>query len=131
MAGARSLTLLHVDEDDDVRIIVELALGLTPMISVRSATCVEAAINDLVHDPWRPDLFLLDATMPGWDGSSALAALGAVPGCSEIPGLFLTAHVHPRETDQLIAAGGAGVIAKPFDPLLLGTQILAVIDRAA
>jgi CheY-like chemotaxis protein len=40
--------------------------------------------------------------------------------------VFMTAKSMPAEVAKLVAAGAAAVIAKPFDPLKLGTQLLDI-----
>jgi CheY-like chemotaxis protein len=37
--------------------------------------------------------------------------------------LFLTANNRPADVDRLQALGANGVLAKPFDPLALGSQV--------
>lgn len=62
----------------------------------------------------RFDLLLLDARMPGLDGSEALARIRAEPGESrDAPALATTAEAGDSVRRRLVAAGFVGVIAKP------------------
>ena len=62
----------------------------------------------------RFDLLLLDARMPGLDGAEALARIRAESGPSQrAPALATTAATDESARVQLVAAGFAGVIAKP------------------
>jgi NAD(P)-dependent dehydrogenase (short-subunit alcohol dehydrogenase family) len=42
----------------------------------------------------------------------------------------MTAKVQSHEVSRYLASGAAGVIPKPFDPLLLPEQVRALVDRA-
>lgn len=62
----------------------------------------------------RFDLLLLDARMPGLDGAEALARIRAESGPSQhTPALATTAEPGEAARARLVAAGFAGVIAKP------------------
>ncbi len=62
----------------------------------------------------RPDLILLDVTLPGLDGYEVCRRLKANPTTRQIPVMFLTggegAEVHRRATE----AGAVACLTKPF-----------------
>lgn len=62
----------------------------------------------------RPDLILLDITMPDMDGFEVCKALKADPGLAEVPVIFLSAHEGALEKVRAFEAGGADYIQKPF-----------------
>ena len=70
----------------------------------------------------QPDAILLDLNLGNVGGVAVLAALRADPRTHTIPVVFLTAEVRPAEVNRLRALG-AGVLAKPFDPLTLNEQL--------
>jgi CheY-like chemotaxis protein len=117
-------SVLHVDDEPDIRQIVQMALGLLHGVTIHTADCGEQAL-ELARD-LRPDLLLLDVMMPGLDGPSTLARLRADPQLRAIPVIFMTAKAMPQEVARFRAMGAAGVIAKPFDPMQLGKQLLAL-----
>ena len=43
--------------------------------------------------------------------------------------IFVTAKAMPQEIAYFRELGAAGVIAKPFDPMLLGEQVLSLWER--
>ena len=43
--------------------------------------------------------------------------------------IFVTAKALPREVAHFRELGAAGVIAKPFDPMELGRQVLQIWER--
>jgi CheY-like chemotaxis protein len=115
---------LYVDDEPDIRQVVQLALGLLSNVTTHTADGGEQAIE--MSRESRPDLVLLDVMMPGMDGPSTLMRLREDPQLKEIPVIFMTAKAMPREVARFRAMGAAGVIAKPFDPMQLGKQVMAL-----
>jgi CheY-like chemotaxis protein len=113
--------ILHVDDEPDIREIVDLSLGLNPDFQVRSCASGEEALAAVSE--WSPMLILLDVMMPRMDGPTTLSHLRKNPGTSAVPVLFMTARAQPREVEQFIALGAQGVISKPFDPMTLAFTV--------
>ena len=123
--NARSLTsLLYVDDDADIREIVEMSLGLDGSLSVSSSAGGEQALSAMRRA--RPDLVVLDVMMPGLDGPAILARMRADPELRHIPVIFMTAKANPQEVARFRGLSAIGVIAKPFDPMALGSQVRAL-----
>lgn len=62
----------------------------------------------------RPDLVLLDMVMPGMDGAETCRRLHELPGCVDLPVIFVTGA---NDRGSLVTAFGAGAvdyITKPF-----------------
>jgi two-component system OmpR family response regulator len=124
MDRAELQRVLYVDDEPDIRQVVQLALGLLSNVTTHTADGGEQAIE--MSRESRPDLVLLDVMMPGMDGPSTLMRLREDPQLKEIPVIFMTAKAMPREVARFRAMGAAGVIAKPFDPMQLGKQVMAL-----
>jgi two-component system OmpR family response regulator len=60
-------TLLYVDDDSDIREIVEMALGLIDNLSVHTCASGDEALRLICT--LNPDLVLLDVMMPGMDAA--------------------------------------------------------------
>ena len=114
-------TVLIVDDDADIREIVQFALELQPGWRVVGEPDGENAVARAVES--RPDVILLDVNLAGMDGPATLAALRGDARTSAIPVLFLTANTRDADIERLRALGANGVLAKPFDPLALGSQV--------
>src|SRR5262245_42140428 len=71
----------------------------------------------------RPEGILLDVMMPGMDGPATLGALRDDADVGTTPVIFLTAKVQAAERTRFAEMDVAGLIAKPFDPMKLATQI--------
>lgn len=118
--------VMLVDDDDDVRLIAQMALrdvGGWPTIALASARlAVELAITE------QPDVILLDVMMPDLDGPTALRQLRRHGSTAKIPVIFMTAKARPSEAERLVALGAAGVITKPFDPMTLADEVLRILQ---
>lgn len=115
---SRTLTVLHVDDEADIREVVALSLELDQDIVLTSAGSGEAALV-MLEDGLRPDVILLDMMMPRLDGPETLLRLRNIPGLEATPVIFMTA----RAQSAGLAFGAQGVIVKPFDPMNLARQV--------
>ncbi len=129
--GATELRIekvMIVDDDDDIRVVTELAarrVGNWEVVSTASG--LEAL--DLARSE-RPDVILLDAMMPELDGPATMARLREAPETAAIPVIFLTAKVQQHEIEGYLAQGAAGVICKPFDATCLPDEIRGILRDA-
>ena len=108
-----SFRILHVDDDPDIRAVVELSLGLDPEFSVISCAHADDALAMAAERA--PDLILCDVTMPGMDGPTMLARLHENARTAKIPVVFVTARAQAGELERLKLRGAAAVFTKPFD----------------
>ncbi len=123
------MLILHVDDDEGIRALTELAFALGDHGAVRSAASGAEAISALEAGV-RPDVILLDVMMPGLDGPGVMGQLRALKGHENTPVIFMTAQTQEHELDRLIALGAIGVIIKPFDPLALADRVKELLgDR--
>jgi CheY-like chemotaxis protein len=74
-----------------------------------------------------PDAILLDVMMPDMDGVALFNALQSRAAARGIPVIFLTAKVQAIDLSEFSQLGVAGVIAKPFDPLMLAQQVADIL----
>ncbi|EJW12559.1 Two-component response regulator [Rhodovulum sp. PH10] len=113
--------VLFCDDDPDIREVIALSLGLDAALDVKGCEKAEDMLE--VATEWHPDLVLLDVMMPGMDGPTALGELMRDPETRPIPVVFMTARTQVHEREHFVALGAAGVIAKPFDPMTLASQV--------
>lgn len=116
--------ILYVDDEPDIREIVQMALGLVPTFSVTTADSGSHALESM--QTHKPDLVLLDVMMPNMDGPTTLQQMRSSPELRAIPVIFMTAKAMPQEVARFRSLGAAAVIAKPFDPMLLSEHVFAV-----
>ena len=116
-----SLRILHIDDEPDIREVVELSLGLDPEFSVRSCASGSDALATVAD--WSPDLILCDVMMPVMDGPATLLRLRECPQTVNTPVVFMTARAQTRELEHFKSLGATGVIPKPFDPMTLAGSV--------
>lgn len=63
----------------------------------------------------RPDVVLLDLSLPVLDGWSVAGVLKADPATASIPLVALTAHAMAGDRERALAAGCDGFATKPVD----------------
>jgi two-component system, cell cycle response regulator DivK len=62
----------------------------------------------------RPDVILLDISLPGMDGLEILEKIRADTALREIPVIALTAHVVSGDREKYLAAGFNDYVTKPI-----------------
>lgn len=63
----------------------------------------------------RPDLVLLDLSLPQISGWELASSLKSDPETANVPILALTGHTLPGDREKALAAGCDGYISKPID----------------
>jgi CheY-like chemotaxis protein len=112
-----ALRILHVDDEADIREVVQISLGFDPGFVTRSCGSGQDALAATLD--WRPDIILLDVMMPEMDGPATMSRLRENARTATIPVVFMTARAQARELERFRALGAVGVIPKPFDPMAL------------
>ncbi len=127
MSSRKLDRILFVEDDADIQSVAALALravgGFTVEICGSGREALERA------PAFAPDLILLDIMMPGMDGPTMLSHLRAMPEAAGIPVIFLTARVQPEQMAGYRSLGAIGVVAKPFDPMTLASQVRALWEH--
>jgi CheY-like chemotaxis protein len=116
--------VLHVDDSDDLRQIVLLALETVGNLEVAQAGSGAEALDLAVA--FEPDIFLLDVMMPEMTGPETLQNLRKIPKFATTPAIFLTAKAQAGDISDLMAMGALAVMTKPFDPMSLAEQIVKI-----
>ncbi|HEY8727277.1 MAG TPA: response regulator [Gaiellaceae bacterium] len=121
----RTPRVLLVDDDAAIRTLCSLnlrALGIDVIEAEDGAQGLELARRE------RPDLVLLDVSMPGLDGFEVGALVRRHRKTRHIPLMFLSGEA---ENDARARELGAiACLAKPFDPVALSTLIASTLRPA-
>ena len=109
--AAAPITVLVVDDEPVVRNVVSTGLS-SHGFSVLPVPSGPEAVQ--VYAQRRADiqLVLLDVRMAPWDGPRTLAELRAIN--PEVRAVFMSGSTGPYSTADLLLAGAAGVVPKPF-----------------
>jgi response regulator NasT len=114
--------------DDDRLVLVTLAQGLTLAgYSVSSSESVDDA-EALLASGVRPDLAILDVSMPGRSGLELAERLRSL---DYIPFMLLTAYSDLDIVEKAAICGALGYLVKPVDTMQLVPAIEAALARAA
>ena len=97
----------NMDNYELVRFVLERA-GFDVFLAVNGRDGVAAARLQ------RPDLILMDLSMPEMDGWIATEKIKADIATREIPLYAITAHTLPRDRFRAMQAGCDGYISKPI-----------------
>jgi CheY-like chemotaxis protein len=116
-----SFRILHVDDESDIREVVQIALALDPQLITRS--CSSGADAIAAATDFNPDLILCDVMMPVMDGPATLARLRENPATAGVPIIFMTARAQEKELTRFLSLGAIATIAKPFDPMSLAATL--------
>jgi len=123
------IRILVVDDEPDIREVVDVSLGLDREFKMRA--CASGADALVMAAEWSPTLILLDVMMPLMDGPATLASLRKNPRTAHIPVVFLTARTQADEIEQYIALGAQGVLSKPFNPMTLAASVRSYLTSPA
>jgi two-component system, OmpR family, alkaline phosphatase synthesis response regulator PhoP len=102
---------------------------LLQMEHYETLTAADGAEGVLVATRERPDLILLDVSMPKMDGIEACRALRAAPETADIPILMVTTH---SEMDNVLAGFEAGCneyLTKPLERTEFLTKVRSYLYR--
>ncbi|MBA3655889.1 MAG: response regulator [Gemmatimonadaceae bacterium] len=111
-----------VEDNPDNRLLV--AALLDDRYLIIEFECGPDALVAMPLD--RPDLVLLDISLPQMDGSEVLRRMKEDDRLADIPVIALTAHAGPADRDRFISEGFDDYITKP----ILDEQVLiSAIDR--
>ncbi|WP_164857322.1 response regulator [Sphingomonas crocodyli] len=124
-----AIKTLLIEDEDDIRFVVEMALGRHPEFDVTTFTNGLEALEALHGTTDVFDLALINVNLPAISGPEVASQLSDLHCCSGIPVIFVTAVIHDRDSAKLNGDNVTGVISKPFNALSLGDDIKALIDR--
>ena len=98
--------------------------GFDVLIAEDGLKGVEVATSE------RPDLVLMDLSLPGIDGWEATRRLKADPQTAPIPVIALTAHAMSQDRDKAIEIGCDDFDTKPIDLPRLLEKVQRLLQRS-
>ncbi len=101
-----------VEDNMDTYELVNFILqknGFDTFLAVNGRDGVDAAIKQ------KPDLIIMDLSMPEMDGWAATSIIKRTPDIKSIPVIVLTAHALPGDRQRAMSAGCDQYITKPMD----------------
>jgi CheY-like chemotaxis protein len=99
-----------VEDNPDNRLLLQAMLGGTYELTEYESG--SAALEGLKKN--KPDLIILDISLPEMDGTEVLRRLRDEPGFRDIPVIALSAHGRSEDRKQFLEAGFNDYVAKPI-----------------
>lgn len=112
MSEPREKTVLLVEDLEENRRVIRLLarrMGVTLFEAVDGQEGIDLAQRE------KPDVILMDLSLPILDGWTATTRLKADPATAHIPVIALTAHAMAIDEQRARQAGCDGYVAKPID----------------
>lgn len=116
-----------VEDNPDNRLLVEAILG--SLYEIAEYETGPEALEGIKHE--RPDLVLLDISLPEMDGTEVLQKIRADEALRDLPVIALTAHAMAGDREKYLDTGFDDYVPKPIveEEALLGA-IERLLDRA-
>jgi two-component system, cell cycle response regulator DivK len=112
--------VLIVEDNEDSRELVKKVLrnkGYETIEAVDGEDAVQKAVSG------KPDLILLDISLPKLSGYEVAARLKTMEEFQEVPIIAFTAHAMKGDREKVIASGFEGYISKPVNVRELPNQV--------
>jgi CheY-like chemotaxis protein len=116
--------VLYIDDNEDnIVLLRRLFKRKCPDVQLRTAMTGGDGVKVAIDD--QPALILLDNRLPDAGGEEVLRDLAAAPATAAIPVVILSGDTNPATVRELLAAGAADFLGKPFE----AGQLLAIVGR--
>jgi two-component system, OmpR family, response regulator len=120
--------VLVAEDDPDTATAIKVTLEEHLPVAVDHVTNGALVLDQISAS--RPDLVILDVSMPGLNGIDVFDLLRGSASSIDVPVLFLTAQ--PDRAEQAFARFGiSDVMAKPFEADALVRRVDDLLSRAA
>jgi CheY-like chemotaxis protein len=119
--------VLLVEDNEDNRTIYSTVLrylGYQVIEAVDGLQAIALARSE------RPDIVLMDISIPGIDGWEATRVLREDPATRAIPIVALTAHALADDRERAANAGFTSYLAKPIEPNAVVAEVRRLIGPA-
>jgi CheY-like chemotaxis protein len=105
--------VLYIDDSAINTVLVERILASRPEVVFGSAPDGRSGLDRAMR--LRPDLVLLDLTLPDIGGEQVLAELRADPATRAIPVIVVSGETDPAVHHRLLAQGAQWWLTKPYE----------------
>ncbi len=119
--------IMAVDDDPLIRRLVQMNLQRQGYRVTLASNGVEA-LQQLEDE--RPDLLVLDISMPEMDGIELLRRLRAAPDTADIRVIMLSAKAQEADIHEGHRSGANAYLTKPFSPQALIETVQEVLSQS-
>ena len=117
-------TILTIDDAKALRVLVANALA---PFDCEATEATNGFNGFFAIERARPDLILLDISMPVMDGLEMLRRLKITPEIADIPVIMLTSRADHAIIPELAGRGARDTLMKPFDEAALLEKVRSVL----
>jgi DNA-binding response OmpR family regulator len=118
-------TVLIVDDEPDILVLLRLALEAAGYTTVEAADGQEAL--EVIRAS-HPDVVLLDVMMPRMDGWATLEHIAETGEHPRV--IMVTAKTASRDRDRAMELGADDFVTKPFEPDQLVERMRRVLESS-
>jgi CheY-like chemotaxis protein len=104
--------VLVVEDHEDTRLLLRVILERRGVGVIESA---DGEAGARAAEELRPDLVLMDGSLPRMDGCAATRRIREREGGRRVPLVFLSGHASPASRAEAFAAGCDDYLVKPID----------------
>lgn len=125
--SATGKTVLLVEDNEDNRIVYSTILrhfGYAVTEALNGEEGIAKAHSE------KPDLILMDISIPIIDGWEATQVLKHDPATRHIPIIALTAHALASDREKAMEVGCDGYLAKPCEPRAVVAEVQRFLGKA-
>mgnify|MGYP006161839085 CR=1 FL=1 len=115
--------VLHVEDDESIRMVAEIALTDVAGFTLLSCEGGKAALAQV--EAFSPQLILLDVMMPEMDGYETMRRIRSSEHIAAIPLIAVTAKAMKGDREKCLEAGASDYLAKP----VVTDQLLGVLRQ--
>jgi CheY-like chemotaxis protein len=119
------LTVLAIEDDPALAKLLKMYLQMEGFAVRIAAT--RAEITNAMREPPKPDLVLLDVTLPDADGFELLTKMRAHPFVKDVPIIMATAKASREAVMNGLKGGADGYVTKPYDMEVLLKAMRSVL----
>jgi len=112
LQGKEMPVILAIDDAPDILRMIQLVL----QGSYKVHTLSKPEKMDELLEKIKPDLFLLDYSMPEMTGFEVLLQIRSNPYTKDVPIVFLTGITNERMRQEMMGRGATDFLCKPIEP---------------
>ena len=120
------MKILYVEDNEDNADILKRRLG---RLGFEIVIATDGAEGVAMAGETKPDLILMDLSLPVMDGWEAAGRIKAAPETRHIPVIALTSHAMTGEREKALAAGCDDFDTKPVELARLIGKIRALVPE--
>ena len=117
--------LLIADDEPGIRSLVKMTLESEAYEIIEASDGVQALALTKEH---RPELVLLDVSMPGMSGFDVCRSIKDDPVLKETRVIMVTAKAQESDITEGVAVGADDYFTKPFSPVALIRKVEETFD---